>query len=176
MNRAGDEVEYEVTDGDLVVLSHFELQQAYERRDPIAEFILGERDWFPAFDAPVFEGEQGWVEVEPGRYENRGFHGGAADGRLHYFAHMVRPFAWVHDPRRDRLQDLVGNSLKPDGAHEIREASTQDLWDAMFTFARGERFFDGLIALNARELTTVANEIRRRLLLGRQGVEGETNG
>lgn len=165
-------------EGDQVVLSRFELRQAHERHDPIAEFIFGERDWFPEFDVPVFEGEQGWVEVEPGRYENRGFHGGEADSRLHYFAYLVRPFGWVDDPRRDWLQDLVGNALKSDEANEIREASTQDLWDAMFTYARGERFFDGLISMYARELAAVANEIRRRLLLGRQGqdVQSKTDG
>jgi hypothetical protein len=162
--RVDDELEIEVSAKDRVVLSRSALDSARNDAPDIVAFVKGEIDSFPAFEVPVFEGEQGWVEVEPGRFENFGSDGGEAQYRLIHFAHLVRPFLWFEPPRSDELRELVGRALEEHGARDIERASTQDLWDALFSFARGERFVDGLIASNAAELTTVANTIRERLL------------
>jgi hypothetical protein len=157
-------IEAQLQNGETVLLSAFELEQSGQFIQDIVEVLQGEGTWFPAFDVPTYEGEQGWVEVEPGLYENRGYSGGHAEHRLYYFAYLDRPFGWPDDPRRDYLQDLVANASNPEYASTLAGASAQDLWDAMFTIVRGERFADGLIAMNAEGLTAVANELRRRIV------------
>jgi hypothetical protein len=162
--RVDDELEIEIIPGDRVVLSRSAMHFARIHAPEIVAFIKGESESFPAFEAPVFEGEQGWVEVEPGRYENSGFSGGGAEYRLIHFAHFVRPFNWVKDPRNEWLQMTVSSAQTEIGRQMLRDISTQDLWDALFIIARIERFGDGAIAANAEGMTAVANEIRRRLI------------
>jgi hypothetical protein len=162
--RVDDELEIEVSAGDRVVLSRSALDSARNDAPEIVAFLKGESDSFPPFETPVYEGEQGLVEVEPGYFEEQGYYGGPLESRLIHFAHLVRPFVWLEDPRGDHLKELVGRALSAEGAREIEGTSTQDLWDALFAFARGERFVEGLIASQAAELTIVANTIRDRLL------------
>jgi hypothetical protein len=167
MNEADDELTLELGTGEQVVLSRSALKMARHSEPELVDFILGKRDSFPPFDEPVYEGEQGVVEVRPGVLENLGYYGGPAQSRLNEFAHLVRPFAWMDDPRLEALHELVRGALTPDGATLLSGASTQDLWDAVFIYARGERFSDGVIAANAGELTAIANEVRDRLLANR---------
>jgi hypothetical protein len=152
---------------DTVTLRRDALDVASHESPDIRDFLSGVSDWFPPFDVPTYEGDQGWVKISESRYENTGFYGGVAEARLVYFAYIVRAFRWNDDPRRDRLMDLVHRANSSGGTELLESATTQDLWDALFTCMRGDRFVDGLIASTATELTIVANEIRRRLLEGR---------
>jgi hypothetical protein len=150
--------------GESVSLSRSFIEMSSPEIADIVDFIHGRRTWFPAFDVPVYDGEQGLIEVEPGYFEEQGWYGGEAETRLLQFAHLARPFAWMQDPRLGRLQELVQGATTPAGDARLKETSAQDLWDAMFIYARGSRFSEGLFAAYAEQLTAVANQLRRRLI------------
>ena len=161
-----DEPRTELTlrNGETVELWASEFERIAESLPGLERLLAGDESAFPAFEARAvrrrpdtrFSG----MTSEPGPDETEL----VADGRLYYFAHLTRPFAWVDDPRQDRLQELIGCSTSEAGRAEVKVSSTQDLWDALFLLARGERFVDGLFDSYAEELAVVGNEIRRRLI------------
>jgi hypothetical protein len=167
VDRDDDLLELETGTGERICLSRSFVEMASSEIDDIVEFVNGSGTRFPPFQVPTYEGEQGLVEVEPGRLEERGWYGGVEETRLFQFAHLARPFDWTSDPRRDLLEELVHRAKSPAGSARLKKASKQDLWDAMFVFARGARFVEGLFAANTEGLTAVANEIRERLLFAR---------
>lgn len=164
MSRSRETHRYEIADGDVVELSLGERDLASDVIGDVIDFLNGEADWFAEFEVPSYEGEQGLVQVDEDTWENRGFDGGVAEFRLIAFAHLVRPFNWPDDPRFDAMRELVTRLDNPRDDGDLQSVSTQDLWDALFIHARGERFVEGTIAASAVGLTRVANEIRRRLL------------
>ncbi len=162
-----DELRLVLSEDDVVVLSRSELDRSRNAGRDFVAFLSGYAETFPPFGQPVYDGDQGLVQVSPGNHENRGYYGGSAETRLVVFAHLVRPFSWVDDPRTEHLQDLVSAAGVTDGGDLFQGTKTADLWDALYVFARGERFVGGVIASNSVGLTRVANEIRRRLLASR---------
>jgi hypothetical protein len=155
-----DHIEFDLGQGDVIILSRFELRHARRAMPDVVAVIEGQADDFPPFEVPAYEGPQGAVEVRPGYIQELGFDGGFEEQRLNIFAHLTRPYPWVDDPRHEYLSQLVREASS--GLLEL--AATQDLWDAIFAIARAERFGGGAIAANAEGVTAVANEIRRRLI------------
>ncbi|MBI3967051.1 MAG: N-6 DNA methylase [Chloroflexi bacterium] len=135
--------------------------------DPDAAFIAGRADTIPPFALPQSELEPGRPPEgdTPGQFPYTVYDEPAL--RLIRFAHFVRPFAWMDDPRAEGWQQLL-RDLATGGPEDPAEAKTQDLWDLLLAFARLDRFSDGEVAEHALALTRVANEIRRRLLTARR--------
>ena len=129
--------------------------------------LLGGANDFPPFSLPKVTVhpakktkpgviEMGWVDYDD------------AGSRLLRFAHAVRPFDWCGDPRmpdwRRWLEEwTTGNPDDPVAG------KTQDLWDLLLALHRADRFSEGTTAASLNALTRVANEIRRRLLVTKQG-------
>lgn len=118
-----------------------------------AAFFVGDSDAFPPFELPD-------EEDDPRHPTDR------TDGilqRLFMFAHLVRPFDWTEDPRREPWQRLLA-SLRAGAPDAQVEGKTQDLWDCMLGVARNERFCEGVLLEHSHALTRIANELRRRLM------------
>lgn len=150
--------------GETVLLWGYEFERVDQSLPGLTRLMAGDESGFPPFQARTIPRRpetrfSGFTsEPEPGETEL------VADGRLYYFAHLTRPFGWSDDPRREALQDLVTRATSDDGLKAIQSTPTQALWDALFIYARGERFVDGLFDSHAEALAVVGNEVRRRLI------------
>jgi hypothetical protein len=155
-----DVVPFEISDSDVVGLSRRGIEEAREVLPDLVGAMEGQQS--PPeflFEMPDYSGQTGADEVEPGVYQVTGFDGGLADWHLIVFAHMVRPFSWSGDERFEQQLEILE---KPDSLN-LREVSTQDLWDALFSNARVGRFGDGPLDNPGGGVTAVSNEILRRL-------------
>jgi len=152
---------YMVRYPDEVFLGFESLKEKYEDEQVLQDqqFILEEIDDIPEFSVPVCELIQ--KEGQMPYYSDD-----AAGARLHYFAHLVRPFDWAQDPRHDQMVSLLQQAGT--GKHtDPLPGKTQDLWDAMYAIVRNNRFCEGVFEENAPSLTRIANEIRRRIFASR---------
>jgi hypothetical protein len=155
-----DVVEFRISASDLVGLSRRGIEDARWVLPELIGALEGQADppdW--SFTKPDYESQTGSEEVD-GVIWVTGFDGGDADRYLNYFAHMVRAYAWTSDSRTDEhlriLHDL--------GEAQLRDISTQDLWDALFMNARSSRFGDGPFDGPSGAVTRVSNEVLRRVI------------
>lgn len=111
--------------------------KALELDSALGAYFLGKSDELPLFDADPF--------------------------RLIAFAHLVRPFDWPNDTRRDLWEALL-SELQEGELDDPVPGHVQDLWDLLFAVVRADRFNEGLLDHHARALARIANELRRRLL------------
>lgn len=137
----------------------------WDSEDPDASFLQGNTDTIAPFRVPVTEW-RGGEEIEERVFTMPWSDIGEDGLRLTRFAHLVRPFAWVDDPRRESWNRLLEqlSTVEPQGPLEER---TQDLWDLLLALARANRIAEGTVAEHSVAMTAIANEIRQRLLSAR---------
>ena len=130
-----------------------------------AAFFFGESDQ----EIPPFETgqEEHWLgQTAENTYTFQSETDDAAM-RLHYFAHLNRPFNWTDDPRQEDWSALLAELNQGDPQQPV-EGKTQDLWDCALAVARADRFNEGVFSANLEAIARIANELRRRVLQTRQ--------
>lgn len=150
---------------DEVFLQSFE--RWYSERETVVDraFVLGERADIAPFALPGVVPREGEV-LAPGAC-NAGWSGSGDDVlRLRSFAQFNRPFNWSDDPRlNDWLQQF--DELATGAPDDPVEGRTQELWDMIYALAQASHGREGAFEHHALAVTRIANEIRRRLLAGR---------
>lgn len=160
--RLKDNCRYLVWRPDEVFLAPPEI---WERDSSVARFLSGESDDFAPFELPISEWRSG-DRSESGAITMPWVDTGDAGSRLMAFAHAIRPFDWGADARQELWNDQL-QTLSSGASSDPINGTTQELWDLLLAVVRADRFNEGLIATHAVALTRIANEIRRRMLDGR---------
>jgi hypothetical protein len=132
--------------------------EQFDPDDPDEKFFRGVTDDLPPFTVPVVtaheeEGQFPWWSLDE------------AGGRLVRFAHRFGSYDWSNDADQPKQQQLL-ETLAYGESDDPVDGDYEPLWHCLFAVVRADRFNDGLIARHALALTRIANELRRRLLLG----------
>jgi len=120
------------------------------------DFFLGKSDELAPFIVPAITWHTPtagfpWCELD----EN--------GERLIAFAHHFGSYDWNTDPRYEEQEALL-EQLASGHAEDGVNGDFEFLWHTLFAVVRADRFNEGLIALHARALTRIANELRGRLI------------